>query len=90
MKAIFETRDYGRIEITRENSRGDSSGYVYFQGEDYETTVNADGTFLSQWDTPFRIVWPTGFAGSDAVLEVTTPRTIGRCAIGPKATLAAV
>lgn len=79
MKTIFETAEYGRIEITRENSRGDSSGYVYFQKDDYETVVNADGTFLSQWETLFRVVWPTGItAGKDATLEITTPRTLGR------------
>jgi hypothetical protein len=77
MTVIFETSHYGRIEVARENSRGDSSGCAYFRKGDYEAPVGADGTFADWWGTPFRVHWPIPHGASpDASLEVTAPRTV--------------
>jgi len=80
-RSTFETKEFGRIEVTRANGKGTSAGKAYFFRDDYEADVADDGTFTSVWGVPFQVHWPMTRSSQDAVLDITQPRSVGRAAV---------
>jgi hypothetical protein len=78
--ATFETTDYGKIEVKRCNSDGSWSGVAYFFKFDWEVPVRPDGSFVDCNGTAFQVFWPL-WRDSEASLEVTVPRMIGRAKV---------
>ncbi len=52
----FETKDYGKIEVTRACS-GDWSGVAYFFSRDWEVEVDATGNFKDLDGNSFRVYY---------------------------------
>jgi hypothetical protein len=75
-KLIFETTDFGKIEITRTNN--DSfAGEAYFFGRDWLVDVDATGHFSDLDGRRFQVFYPYFKDTNPATLEVETTRRIG-------------
>ncbi len=79
--SVFETEDYGPIEVSRAtNANGSRAGTAYFKRDDYETHIGPEGVFHSMWGVRFVVHWPMTAIGCEpeAYLEVCRPVLIAR------------
>lgn len=72
MKAVFDTTDYGRIEVNQEPGK---PGMAYFGLDDIEAEVQPNGSFESTNQIPFQVHWPSK-VGDFASLDVIVPKMI--------------
>lgn len=83
-ESVFETEDYGPIEVSRAtDANGSRAGTAYFKRDDYETHIGPEGEFHSMWGVRFLVHWPMTAVGSDQVafLEVCRPVLIARSTV---------